>query len=75
MGSAIECFAVNGIGDAYLRRIAGSMGSSHRLLIYLFRSCAGLLEAVVDELEKSERDILTHMLNQPDGTAARTGDI
>ncbi|TDO56634.1 TetR family transcriptional regulator [Kribbella sp. VKM Ac-2571] len=63
---AIEYFAANGIGDASLRQIASKIGSSHRMLIYYFDSRDGLLEAVVGELERAERDTLTEMLNRHD---------
>lgn len=68
--AAIGYFAENGIGDASLRQIAAGIGSSHRMLIYHFSSREGLLEAVVDELEKGERDILNQMLVD-DGRAPR----
>jgi AcrR family transcriptional regulator len=59
---SIEYFVEHGIGDASLRQIATSIGSSHRMLIYHFKSREGLLEAVVDELEKAERDTLDALL-------------
>lgn len=64
--ASIEYFAENGIGDASLRQIAGAIGSSHRMLLYHFGSREGLLEAVVDELERSERDILNQVLGEDD---------
>ena len=60
--SAIEYFAANGIGDASLRHIAAAIGTSHRMLNYHFRSREGLLEAVVDELERNEREFLEQAL-------------
>jgi AcrR family transcriptional regulator len=60
--AAIGYFAEHGIGDASLRQIAAGVGSSHRMLIYHFGSREGLLEAVVDELERGERDVLNQML-------------
>jgi AcrR family transcriptional regulator len=56
--SAIAYFAAHGIGDVSLRQIAAQIGSSHRMLIYHFGSREGLLEAVVDELERGEREFL-----------------
>jgi len=64
--SAIEYFAVNGIGDASLRQIASAIGSSHRMLIYYFKSREGLLEAVVEDLERAERDTLGQILARQD---------
>jgi len=60
--ASIGYFAENGIGDASLRQIAAGIGTSHRMLIYHFSSREGLLEAVVDELERGERDILEQMV-------------
>jgi AcrR family transcriptional regulator len=59
---AIGYFAEHGIGDASLRQIAAAIGTSHRMLIYHFGSRDGLLEAVVDELERGERDFLEQSL-------------
>jgi AcrR family transcriptional regulator len=68
--ASIDYFVENGIGDASLRQIAGAIGSSHRMLIYHFTSKEGLLEAVVDELERAERDTLDEMLSE-DGRPGR----
>jgi AcrR family transcriptional regulator len=62
--ATIGYFAENGIGDASLRQVAAAIGSSHRMLIYHFGSRDGLLAAVVEELERSERDILADLLAQ-----------
>jgi AcrR family transcriptional regulator len=64
--ASIGYFAEQGIGDASLRQIATAIGSSHRMLIYHFTSREGLLEAVVEELERNERDTLDHLLAQGD---------
>ena len=68
--ASIEYFAQNGIGDASLRQIAGAIGSSHRMLLYHFGSREGLLEAVVEELERAERDVLNSILSA-DGRPGR----
>lgn len=60
--SVLEYFAANGVGDASLRQIAASVGTSHRMLIYHFGSRDGLLEAVVEELERTEREVLAQLL-------------
>lgn len=62
LDAAIEYFAREGVGDSSLRQIAAAIGSSHRMLIYHFGSREGLLEAVVEELERAERDLLVQML-------------
>ena len=64
--ACIEWFAANGIGDASLRQVAAAVGSSHRMLIYHFGSREGLLEAVVDELERNERAILAEVMGRDD---------
>lgn len=66
LDAVIEYFRVHGIGDASLRQIAAEVGSSHRMLIYHFRSRDGLLEAVVDRLERGERDVLAAILAEDD---------
>jgi AcrR family transcriptional regulator len=58
LGEAVEHFAKNGIGDASLRSIATSIGTSHRMLIYHFGSREGLLAEVVRTVEQQQRDLL-----------------
>jgi AcrR family transcriptional regulator len=59
---AVEHFAKNGIGDASLRSIATSIGTSHRMLIYHFGSREGLLAEVVRTVEQQQRDLLAEIL-------------
>lgn len=61
---AIEHFARNGIGDASLRSIATSIGTSHRMLIYHFGSREGLLAEVVRTVEAQQRDLLATLDNE-----------
>jgi AcrR family transcriptional regulator len=68
--AVVEYFASEGIGDVSLRQVAAAVGSSHRMLIYHFGSREGLLEAVVDALERNERNILEQMLSR-DGIPSR----
>ncbi len=58
---AVEHFAKNGIGDASLRSIATSIGTSHRMLIYHFGSREGLLAEVVRTVEAQQRDLLASL--------------
>jgi AcrR family transcriptional regulator len=58
LSDAVEHFAKNGIGDASLRSIATSIGTSHRMLIYHFGSREGLLAEVVRTVEAQQRDLL-----------------
>lgn len=59
---AVEHFAKNGIGDASLRSIATSIGTSHRMLIYHFGSREGLLAEVVRTVEQQQRDLLADVM-------------
>ncbi|TCC34671.1 TetR/AcrR family transcriptional regulator [Kribbella sindirgiensis] len=65
LGDAIEHFAKNGIGDASLRSIATSIGTSHRMLIYHFGSREGLLAEVVRTVEQQQRDLLAALSDLP----------
>lgn len=47
--------AVHGIGDRSLRDIATSVGTSHRMLLYHFGSRAGLVAAIVAQVEARQR--------------------
>ncbi|MER7243785.1 TetR/AcrR family transcriptional regulator [Kribbella sp. NPDC000426] len=62
LADAVEHFAKNGIGDASLRSIAASVGTSHRMLIYHFGSREGLLAEVVRTVEQQQRDLLAEVL-------------
>ncbi|TDX03931.1 TetR/AcrR family transcriptional regulator [Kribbella sp. VKM Ac-2566] len=61
LAEAVEHFAKNGIGDASLRSIATSIGTSHRMLIYHFGSREGLLAEVVRTVEQQQRDLLADL--------------
>ena len=65
LANAIEHFAKNGIGDASLRSIATSIGTSHRMLIYHFGSREGLLAEVVRTVEQQQRDLLAALSDLP----------
>ncbi|MET9268459.1 helix-turn-helix domain-containing protein [Kribbella sp. NPDC003557] len=65
LDDAIGHFAKNGIGDASLRSIATSIGTSHRMLIYHFGSREGLLAEVVRTVEQQQRDLLATLSDLP----------
>jgi len=65
LADAVEHFAKNGIGDASLRTIATSIGTSHRMLIYHFGSREGLLAEVVRTVEQQQRDLLAALSDLP----------
>jgi AcrR family transcriptional regulator len=54
--SVVDHLRRNGLGDASLRSIGTAIDSSHRMLVYHFGSRAGLLAAVVGEVERQERE-------------------
>ncbi len=56
--AAVEYAAEHGISDLSLRALAAGLGTSHRMLIHHFGSKQGLLEAVVTEVERRQRDAL-----------------
>ncbi|GAA2814432.1 TetR/AcrR family transcriptional regulator [Kribbella solani] len=62
LAEAVGHFTANGVGDASLRSIASSIGTSHRMLIYHFGSREGLLAEVVRTVEQQQRDLLADVL-------------
>jgi AcrR family transcriptional regulator len=63
---AIDYVAHNGITDLSLRRLAGALGTSHRMLIHHFGSKEGLWVAIVHEVERRQRAILADLLPNAD---------
>ncbi|MCU0261505.1 MAG: TetR/AcrR family transcriptional regulator [Ilumatobacteraceae bacterium] len=57
--SIVEEVAANGLADRSLRDIAEAVGSSHRMLLYHFGSHAGLVAAIVEHVEASQRAAMT----------------
>jgi AcrR family transcriptional regulator len=55
---ATDHVAEHGLADLTLRRIAASIGTSHRMLLYHFGSRDGLLIAVAGEVEQRQRQAL-----------------
>ena len=56
LDATIELMAREGSGGWTLRRLAEEVGTSHRMLIYHFGSFDGLLVAVVEEVERLQRE-------------------
>ncbi|HEX3977455.1 MAG TPA: TetR/AcrR family transcriptional regulator [Solirubrobacteraceae bacterium] len=63
---AIEYVAHNGITDLSLRRLAGALGTSHRMLIHHFGSKEGLWVAIVHAVERRQRAILADLVPAAD---------
>lgn len=57
----MEEVAANGLADRSLREVAESAGTSHRMLLYHFGSRAGLVAAIVESVESSQRDLLVQL--------------
>lgn len=53
--------AANGLGDRSLRDLAAAVGTSHRVLLYHFGSRVGLVAAIVDAVEASQRAVLAEL--------------
>jgi AcrR family transcriptional regulator len=55
----VDEVAQQGIGDRSLRHLAAAVGSSHRMLLYHFGSRAGLVAAIVVEVETRQRSFMS----------------
>lgn len=62
LARSVAWFAEHGVGDTSLRTLAAGVGTSHRMLIYHFGSREGLLAAVVESVERTERALLGHLI-------------
>ncbi|MDA0563825.1 TetR/AcrR family transcriptional regulator [Streptomonospora sp. S1-112] len=58
----VAWFAEHGVGDTSMRALAGGLGTSHRMLHYHFGSREALLGAVIEHVERRERDALAGLL-------------
>ena len=58
LDAAVAFAAGTGLTDVSLRQMASALGTSHRMLIYHFGSKEGLLVAVVDEVERRQREAM-----------------
>jgi AcrR family transcriptional regulator len=68
LNAAIDHIAERGISDLSLRELAAAIGSSHRMLIHHFGGRENLLVAVVQAVERRQRDLLESII--PDPTAS-----
>ena len=66
LARSVAWFAEHGVGDTSLRTLATGVGTSHRMLIYHFGSREGLLAAVVESVELTERSLLERLLAEVD---------
>src|SRR5205823_5515582 len=58
LDAAVDFAAGSGLADVSLRQMAAALGTSHRMLIYHFGSKEDLLVAVVDEVERRQREAM-----------------
>ena len=61
--AAIAYVAERGLQDRSLRDIAAAIGTSHRMLIYHFESKAGLMRAIVEEVERAQREFFAQFIS------------
>jgi len=64
-----EC-AERGIGDRSLRDVAAAVGTSHRMLLHHFGSRDELLLAIVGEIERRQRGLLSELPTEPGAAIA-----
>ncbi len=64
--AVMEEAAANGLADRSLRDIASAVGSSHRMLLFHFDSRAGLVSAIVQEVEAAQRQLLDDLVDEVD---------
>jgi AcrR family transcriptional regulator len=60
--AAIDFVAEFGLKDRSLREIAAAIGTSHRMLIYHFGSKEGLMRAIVEEVERQQREFFARFI-------------
>lgn len=65
----IQVVADRGFVDRSLRDIAADAGTSHRMVLYHFGSREGLISAIVDSIEASQRALLQEMATTCDTAA------
>ena len=58
LDATLEYLRQRGMGDITLRQLADALGTSHRVLIYHFKTKEGLLVAIAEEIEREQRSWL-----------------
>ena len=61
LDNVIAHIAAHGLGDSSLRDMGAAVGSSHRMLIYHFKSRDGLIAAVATTIEERQRTVLRQL--------------
>jgi AcrR family transcriptional regulator len=76
LDAVVEEFAGHGIGDRSLRDVAAAVGTSHRMLLHHFGSRNEMLLAIVEEVERRQRALLSVLPAEPaDAIAAMWTDL
>jgi AcrR family transcriptional regulator len=65
LDSLIDEFAAGGIGGRSLRDVASAVGTSHRMLIHHFGSREDLLLAIVEEVERRQKETFAALPDDP----------
>ncbi len=76
LDAVVEEFAARGIGDRSLRDVAAAVGTSHRMLLHHFGSRNELLVAIVGEVERRQRSMMSELPTDPaDAIAAMWANL
>ena len=65
LDAAIDFVADHGLTDLSLRSLAAELGTSHRMLSHHFGSKDGLWVAIVQEVERRQRDAVQELVPDP----------
>jgi AcrR family transcriptional regulator len=65
LAAVVNTVADKGLGSRSLRDIAADVGTSHRMLIHHFGSRAGLMVAVVQDVERRQANALSTLQGSP----------
>ncbi|UQX11793.1 TetR/AcrR family transcriptional regulator [Candidatus Mycobacterium methanotrophicum] len=72
----VEEFAAGGVGGRSLRDVAEAVGTSHRMLLHHFGSREDLLVAIIEEVERRQKGLLSELPTSPaEGFAAMWADV
>jgi AcrR family transcriptional regulator len=66
LAAAISFVSHNGLHDRSLRELAAAIGTSHRMLIYHFGSKEGLMRAIVEDVERQQRQFFARFATDSD---------
>ncbi len=70
LDAAVDHVARHGLADLSLRRLAGALGTSHRMLSHYFGSKEGLWVAIVREVERRQREAFRELAPVPGASMA-----